>query len=210
MLPTSGDTPGRAGALTDTALTASQLTSSAMVTGRNGAERFSSASARGHLLRRELNERREPGDHHLHVARILAHHHDAVAGHVLRKLDAVAIEDLAAFRRDQADVDAVFLGQQAELVGLIDLQVSHPRSQRAHEDKLRAAQQHRTAAQPAVVGIGLGSAASHAVCLMVVCMSLSTPAQRVQLTRRGTADPHHGAGDEHCGGVDQNRHTEFQ
>ena len=69
----------------------------------------------------DLDDLGEPLHYGFHVARILADHDDPVGGHVIGKLYAVAVENLTPGGGDQADVDAVLFGQQAELVGLIDL-----------------------------------------------------------------------------------------
>ena len=55
----------------------------------------------------------------------------------------VAVKDLPAGRGQQADIDPVFLGQQAELIGLIHLQIAHPGGQPAGKGQLQPAQEQR-------------------------------------------------------------------
>ena len=103
---------------------------------------------------------RQPVQHCLNITSVLAHNHDPVRRHILRQPHPVAIENLAAGGGDQTDVDAVFLGQKAELIGLIDLQVPHPCRKTAHKQQLRPAKQCGTARQLVVAGIILGAVAS--------------------------------------------------
>jgi FAD/FMN-containing dehydrogenase len=69
---------------------------------------------------RQRHDGGEPFQHPRHVARILARDDHAVILFVARDQLAIAILDQAACRRDQPDVDAVFFGQQAEFIRLIE------------------------------------------------------------------------------------------
>ena len=100
-------------------------------------------------------------DHLRHVARILAHDDDAVARAVLGNRVAVAVEYLAPFGRDQADVDPVFFGEKAELVGLIDLKIAHTKGQCADKHGLQPADKHGAAAERGVGFFQLARVASH-------------------------------------------------
>ena len=57
----------------------------------------------------------------------------------LRKAILAEAKVEPARRRQQPDIDAVFLGQQAEFIRLLDLHVPHPRRQKPHESQLRSA-----------------------------------------------------------------------
>ena len=59
--------------------------------------------------------------------RLLGNQDDAVIAAVVGELDAEAVEDAAAQRREQALVDAVVLGARHELVAFDDLQLIEPR-----------------------------------------------------------------------------------
>ena len=107
----------------------------------------------------QFDQRREFGDHILDVTGVFADDGDAVGRGVLGDDLALAVEDASAARRDQPHVDAVFLGQQAELVRLIDLHVVHAQPQHPGKAELRAAQQQGTARDAApAVGAFLGGA----------------------------------------------------
>ena len=73
---------------------------------------------------------------------------------VLGERDAEAVEDAAARRRQQPQIDAVLLGQDRVPVVLQDLQLVHPRRQRGGEQRLAAGQQ-RGAAGQSLVAVGL-------------------------------------------------------
>ena len=104
---------------------------------------------------------REPFDHRIHIARVFGHDGDAVGLRVLRQDHAVAVIDLATGRGDQANVDPVFLGQQAELIGLIDLQVTHPHGKTTGKGQLQPAEKQRAAAHLAVRGFDVLGVAFH-------------------------------------------------
>ena len=90
----------------------------------------------------QFHQRRQARDDVIDIARIFAHHGDAVGRFVGGDKHAIAVENLAALWRDQANVDPVFFGQEAKLVGLIDLQVLHSQTERAGKSQLHAAQDH--------------------------------------------------------------------
>ena len=76
---------------------------------------------------------RQPRQNLPHIARVFARDDNAVVLFIARNQFAIAVQDQAARRRDQADVDAVFFGQKPKFIGLIDLHVAHPRAQHGHE-----------------------------------------------------------------------------
>lgn len=109
----------------------------------------------------ERQDCRQPGQRLLGLACGFAHDDDPVDRFVDGQGHTAAVEDQAPCRRDQAHVDAVFLGQQAELVGLIDLELLHPPADHTRHAKLHGPQQGCTARHPArdVEGFGcLGGA----------------------------------------------------
>ena len=93
------------------------------------------------------------------VAGLLGHDDDAVALLVDRQRHAEAVEDAAALRGQQPQVDAVFLGQDLVFVGLQHLQVIHPRGQRADHARLQPAQQQGAAGQHLEAAFVLGKRA---------------------------------------------------
>jgi len=95
----------------------------------------------------ERDQTLQIGNHRIHIARVLAHHDDPIRRGVLGDDGTVAVKQLAPGRRDQADVDPVFLGQQAKLIGLIDLHIAHAHRQPADEGRLYPAQQQGAAGQ---------------------------------------------------------------
>ena len=85
----------------------------------------------------EIDQLAQAVEHGVDVAGVLAHHGDAIGRRIGRHGHAVAVENLAARRRDQPDVDPVFFRQKAELIGLIDLHVAHPPAQQADKPGLK-------------------------------------------------------------------------
>ncbi len=108
-----------------------------MVTGTKGERRRISSIARGKVVGVDVHNLGQPRQHLVHVARIFADHDDAVVLFVGGNRHAVAVIDQAACGRQQADVDPVFLGQQAELIGLFDLHGLHPPAQGTDHTKLQ-------------------------------------------------------------------------
>ena len=118
----------------------------------------------------------EPVEHSLGVARLFARDGDSVAGHVLGDDAALAVEDAAARGGEKLEVDAVLVGQQAELVGLIDLKVVHSEQQCAQHRHLRTTE-HECAPRDAALAFGaVAGGASHVVCLPVA----SSPGTRLR------------------------------
>ena len=102
-------------------------------------------AAAGHFLQRaflevggKIDQGGEAGQHRRGVAGLLAHHRDAVVLPVAGEEHALAVEDLAAGGGEQADVDAVFLGEEAVAFVLDDLQVAHAPGERADHSGLKA------------------------------------------------------------------------
>jgi hypothetical protein len=75
----------------------------------------------------EVHDPRQFAQHGVDVVGVLAHQRDAVVLFVARQKHAVAVEDQPAFGRQKPDVDPVFLGQQAKIVGAFDLKIAHAR-----------------------------------------------------------------------------------
>ena len=59
----------------------------------------------------------------------------------------MAIDDAAAFRRQQAVIDPVVVGEQGVVVGVEHLQVVEPPGQRSEERQLATAEQQRPAGE---------------------------------------------------------------
>ena len=83
----------------------------------------------------------EPLDQHLRAAAAVGGRHGAEIVAVDGERLAGAVEDQAARRRQQAEVDAVLFGQRREAPGLEHLELVEPADQRRHQHRLRAAQQ---------------------------------------------------------------------
>ena len=80
---------------------------------------------------------------------------------------AVAVKDQAAGRRQEPDLDAVLIGQKAELVGLIDLKVAHPVAEGHDHGGLDAAQHHAATAHVAEAFQRVLGRPSHALAPML-------------------------------------------
>ena len=113
---------------------------------------------------RQRDQRLQPLEHQIDIAGILAHHDDAIILLVAGDDDPVAVLDQPARGRDQPDIDAVFLGQQAELVGLVELHVAHPPHQRARHCQLHPAQKHGAAGDQPGAERFLAGRPSHSFC----------------------------------------------
>ncbi len=87
--------------------------------------------------RRDAAEAVERG---LHVAGLLADHHHAQVLAVDGERAAGAVEDLAARRRQQADVDAVLLRHHPVELALLDLQLAQAQGERAGGERLQPQQ----------------------------------------------------------------------
>ncbi len=96
-----------------------------------------------------MDEAPQLADGFVDVAGFFAHDHDAVVLRIVGHDDAVAIIDQAPCRCDEAHVDAVLLGQQPELLGLLDLHLPHPPGETAHERRLCDAKNQRAPGDPA-------------------------------------------------------------
>jgi hypothetical protein len=100
------------------------------------------------ILGRDRDDPGQPVEHRLGVAGILAHHHDPVVAPVVGQHHAGAVEDQAAGRRDQADVDPVLFGQQQIAFGLAHLQPVHAQGQDAGDRRHGTAHDQRPAGDP--------------------------------------------------------------
>ena len=145
LRPTSGLMPGRAGAFTATALNLGPASADRLWSperraggGRSRAARAPASPGRGSRSAPVRPERRRQSP------RVLAHQRDAV---ILFRSRATSTP--AGRRSGHGPVAAggcypVLLGQQAEVVGPLDLQVSHPRRQHRARAREKAAQ-HKAA-----------------------------------------------------------------
>ena len=93
----------------------------------------------------QIDDLTEACNHGLYVAGVFTHHLDLIIWNVLCQLNAVAIEHLAASGRDQFELDPVLFGQCPELIGLIDLEVTHTCGQATDEHKLKPTDNQCTA-----------------------------------------------------------------
>ena len=91
----------------------------------------------------------EPLDHDLGAAAAIRRHHGAEVVAVDGERLAGAVEDQPARRRQQAEVDAVLLGQRGEALGVEDLQLVEPTGQRRQQHRLRATEQQGAAGEQA-------------------------------------------------------------
>ena len=107
--------------------------------------------ARSNLVPVQRDQFGQFADNLVQITGILGHDNDAVRGRVLADDLPVPVINLAAFGRDKTDIDPVFFGQQAVLVGLIDLHEPHPRRQPADKGGLKPAQ-HQGASRQALIG----------------------------------------------------------
>src|SRR3546814_5328272 len=101
------------------------------------------------------NQPAEPDQHRRNVPGLLGHDDRPVVLHVDGKRLAVAVDDIAARRRQQPRAYAVLVGQHPVTVGLVDLQVVKPRPECAEQRELAAGGQGRAAAEepvPVLVG----------------------------------------------------------
>jgi hypothetical protein len=81
------------------------------------------------------------------IVRLLADDDDAIGRLIGGELDAEAIDDPPARRRQEADADTVLIGQHAVAVGLQHLQIIHAARQRSQQAQLTAGQQDRPPGQ---------------------------------------------------------------
>ena len=89
-----------------------------------------------------------PGDRvqrPLQVARLLRRQDETVVAAVARQFDAGAVEDGAARRRQQAQVDAVLLSLGAVAVAVEDLELVEAPAERRHEAQLAGGEDRRAA-----------------------------------------------------------------
>jgi hypothetical protein len=104
----------------------------------------------------EIEDLVEPVDQDLRAAAAVGAHHGAVVVAVDREGLAGAVEDQAARRRQQAQVDAVLVGERGEALGVEHLELVQAARQRRQQQGLRAPQQQRAAREQAralVVGL---------------------------------------------------------
>ncbi len=113
------------------------------------------------ILRRERDKLAQAVEHHLRIARILRRDGDAVILLVAGDHRAVTVEDQPAGRRQQADLDAVFLGKKLELVGLIDLEVAHAEGEHRHHRGLDAGDHQTPPSDAAHAFLGVLGRTSH-------------------------------------------------
>ncbi len=80
------------------------------------------------------------------VGRLLGHQQHAIIAPVVGELDAEAVDDAPARRRDQALADAIGFGLRAVLVAVLDLKLIEPPAQHG-KDRRHAARHHQGAAR---------------------------------------------------------------
>ena len=88
------------------------------------------------LFFRHLDQPVQAHQHLLHVVGLFRHDDDAVILNVDRQRHVVAVKHPAARRRQQAQADAVFLGQHPVAVGFHDLEVVHAAGQPGEQHAL--------------------------------------------------------------------------
>ena len=93
------------------------------------------------LVRCQRQDAAERGQRLAHAGGLLRHDDNPIVRIVDRQRHAEAVDDLAAQRRQQMQIDPVLLRQQPEAVGLEDLQVIHPPDQSREQQRLTAGQQ---------------------------------------------------------------------
>ena len=121
-------TPGRSGALTAIRETSVQVRSSRTMIGTKAAAPPGVGDHLGDPLRRQRDQLRERIERGRAGPSVCSRdHEDPIGRAVARERHAVAIEDPAARRRQQAMVDPVLVGEQRVLVGGHHLQVVEPR-----------------------------------------------------------------------------------
>ena len=101
------------------------------------------------VLRRYVDDVGELGQQLVHVVDILGNDFEREGRSVLRQRDTVAIVDEPARRRERHNLDAVVLGQRAEMLVLDHLQLHHAQHQNSREQQNTDAGGHHTTAHDA-------------------------------------------------------------
>ena len=99
----------------------------------------------------QIDDLAEARNYGLYVAGVFTHHLDLIIWDVLGQLNAVAIKHLAASGWYQFELDPVLFGQCPELIGLIDLEVTHTCGQATDQHKLKPANHQCTARHQTLV-----------------------------------------------------------
>ena len=102
------------------------------------------------ILGRQGHQRLKTLQHYFGVARILGRDRDPVILFVPGYDRAAAVEDHPPRRWQKPDLERVLFGQKLELVGLIDLKVTHAEGQRQHRRRLYPTQHQPPSADPAM------------------------------------------------------------
>ena len=94
-----------------------------------------------------VDQRAERVERGFEIARLLRHDNDLIVLPVVGDRNAGAVEDAAASRRQQPQIDAVLVGQEAVAVFFEDLQVVHTAGKDARQRRLAAGEQRRPAGE---------------------------------------------------------------
>ena len=88
----------------------------------------------------KLDDLRKLVHDRIHIIRIFAHNHNPIGRNILCQSHPVAVKYFTPGWRNEANINPIFFGQQAELVRLIDLKIIHSCSKAAHEQQLDTTQ----------------------------------------------------------------------
>ncbi len=98
-----------------------------------------------HIVFFKLDNPRQLGQNRNHVFRLFGHQNSLIILNVDGQIIAVAVNNEAAWRRNEPEVDTVFLGQHQIAFRLDHLQVVHPPDKAAEHRHFCAGQQRRPA-----------------------------------------------------------------
>ena len=110
----------------------------------------------------ELDQPGEPGERRLEVASLLGHDDDPEIVPVGGERDAKTVDDAPARRRQEAQIDAVLVGEDGVAVLFEDLQLVEATAEQRGEHALTAREQRRAAGEQL---LALGFAGHRPACL---------------------------------------------
>ena len=96
------------------------------------------------ILLAQANEPFELCEHLVQLLRVFAADHYAESLFIARQKTAVAVVDQPARGGQKLYMDAVIIGLEPELVGLLDLHIAHTQAKRAHKGELGGAKNQGT------------------------------------------------------------------